>query len=238
MDGYSNMLLNILDLEQATVLDIIVPRNEMVGLDLSEDWDAVLQQITNTFYTRLPVYEDEVDNIIGILHVRTVLPRMARGTLDMKSLRQAARKPYFIPESTSLPKQLLEFQERERRMGLVVDEYGDIQGLLTLDDILEEIVGEFTSEPKPRTRRITKTRRGSFVVDGGENIRHLNRRLGWNLPSEGAKTLNGLLLEQLESIPEPGTEVEIEDLQMTIRDLQENAIKTVEISPIAGDSGK
>lgn len=231
-ENFHTMLLNILELEHATVDDIMVPRNEMVGIDLDDPWEHIVADITNTFYTRLPVFQGDVDNIVGILHVRTVLHRLAAGRLNAEVLRRAVRKPYFIPESTPLAKQLLEFQERERRMGLVVDEYGDIQGLLTLDDILEEIVGEFTTEPRPRIRRITRTRGGVYVVDGGENIRTLNRRLGWDLPTEGARTLNGLILEHLENIPEAATEVQFGDLLMRIREMQDNAVKVVEIEPL------
>jgi len=227
--AHQAMLLNILDLDQGSVLDIMVPRNEMTAIDLEDDWDSIVAQISTSFYTRLPVFEGEIDNIVGILHIRTVVQRLAAGNLDHNSLRRAVRKPYFVPESTSLPKQLLEFQERERRMALVVDEYGDIQGLLTLDDILEEIVGEFTTEPRQRTRRIRSNRDGSYVIDGGETIRHINRRLNWDLPTGGARTLNGLLTEMLESIPEAGTSVEIEGLRMTITEIQDNAIKSVEV---------
>ena len=228
-ENFQFMLLNILDLEHATVGDIMVPRNEMLAIDLEDDWAEIIDQITGSFYTRLPVYEGDIDNVVGILHVRTVVHRLATGKLTPASLRRAVRKPYFVPETTPLAKQLLEFQARERRMGLVVDEYGDIQGLLTLDDILEEIVGEFTTEPRPRTRRINRNRDGGFVVDGGESVRSLNRRLGWELPTEGARTLNGLLLEHLETIPAPGTQVQIGDLLMRITDIQDNAVKTVEI---------
>ena len=227
--AHQSMLLNILDLDQGSVLDIMVPRNEITGIDLEQDWDKIVQQIANSFYTRLPVFEGEIDNIVGILHLRTVIRRLAVGQLDIESLRRAIRKPYFVPESTSLPKQLLEFQDRERRMALVVDEYGDVQGLLTLDDILEEIVGEFTTEPKQRIRRISSDEDGSYLVDGGETIRHINRRLNWDLPTGGARTLNGLLTELLESIPETGTCVEVEGLSMTITEMHDNAIKTVEV---------
>ena len=227
--AHQSMLLNILDLDQGSVLDIMVPRNEITGIDLEDDWDAIVKQIANSFYTRLPVFEGEIDNIVGILHIRTVIRRLAANQLDRSNLRRAIRKPYYVPESTSLPKQLLEFQDRERRMAMVVDEYGDVQGLLTLDDILEEIVGEFTTEPKQRTRRISSRQDGTYVVDGGETIRHINRRLHWELPTGGARTLNGLLTEQLESIPEAGTSLEIEGLKMTITEIQDNAIKTVEV---------
>ncbi len=228
-DRHHNMLLNILDLQNATVADILVPRTEVMGIDLEDDWDQIIEQITNSFYTRLPIYTGNIDNVIGILHVRTVISRLARGELDMKSLRQTVRKPYFIPETTTLTQQLLEFQERERRMALVVDEYGDIQGLLTLDDILEDVVGQFTTEPKSRLSRVHKNRDGSFIVDGGENVRSLNRRLGWTLPTEGARTLNGLILETAETIPEKNTTITIADLDMCISEIEENVIKSVRI---------
>ena len=227
--AHQSMLLNILDLDQGSVLDIMVPRNEIIGIDLKDDWESIVEHIANSFYTRLPVFEGEIDNIVGILHIRTVIRRLAASQLDITSLRRATRKPYFVPEFTSLPKQLLEFQDRERRLALVVDEYGDIQGLITLDDILEEIVGEFTTEPKQRTRSISKRKDGTYVVDGGETIRHINRRLNWDLPTGGARTLNGLLTELLEAIPESGTSVEIEGLTMTIIKIHDNAIKTVEV---------
>ncbi len=231
---YRGMLLNILDLEQATVADVMVPRNEMSCIDLDDDWEVTIKQVMSSVYTRLPVYQGEIDNVVGILHVRTVINRLFHGKLDMESLKRLVRKPYFIPETASLIQQLLEFQARERRMGLVVDEYGDIQGLLTLDDILEEIVGEFTTEPQPRVRRITKRRDGVLVVDGGEYLRTLNRRLGWELPTDGPRTLNGLLLEQLEHIPEAGTAIEIGDLSFTITDINDNAIKSVEVRESQG----
>ncbi|MDJ0655918.1 MAG: HlyC/CorC family transporter [Xanthomonadales bacterium] len=228
---YRSMLVNILDLEHATVQDVMVPRNDMVCLDLDDDWQTVVNQLKNSFYTRLPVYTEEIDQIAGILHVRTVLNRLATDTLDLKSLRKLVRRPYFVPETTSLTQQMLEFQARERRMGLVVDEYGDIQGLITLDDILEEIVGEFTTEPRSRLRRVTKRRDGTFVIDGGENLRSLNRRMGWNLPTEGARTLNGLILEQLETIPKTGTAMDIEGLHIVVTSIEDNAIKSVDVRP-------
>ncbi len=232
-ERYQGMLVNILDLEGATVEDVMVPRNEMTVIDLTDPWDNVVRQITQSFYTRVPVIEEDFDHIVGILHVRTVVHRLARGSLTSETLRAAIRKPYFIPETTALTQQLLEFQERERRMGLVVDEYGEIQGLLTLDDILEEIVGEFTTEPRPRSRRTSRRHDGTSVIDGGENIRSLNRRLNWKLPTEGARTLNGLLLEQLQAIPETGTEVQVAGLAMTIAEIQDNTIKSVEVRGIA-----
>ncbi len=227
--SYRAMLLNILDLEQASVSDAMVPRNDMVCLDLKDDWGIIVDQIRNSFYTRLPVIEGDFEQITGVLHVRTVVNRLAAGTLDLAALRGLIRKPYFVPETTSLTQQMLEFQARERRLGLVVDEYGDIQGLITLDDILEEIVGEFTTEPRTRIRRLSRRRDGTLLIDGGENVRSLNRRLGWSLPTDGPRTINGLLLESLGAIPEPGIEVQIDGLNFTITALHDNVIKSVEV---------
>ncbi len=234
-ERYQGMLVNILDLEGATVEDVMVPRSDMTVIDLANDWNQIKRQITQSFYTRLPVIEQDFDQIVGILHVRTVVHRLARDTLTHESLRSAIRKPYFIPETTALTQQLLEFQERERRMGLVIDEYGEIQGLLTLDDILEEIVGEFTTEPRPRSRRVSRRQDGVYLVDGAESVRSLNRRLGWSLPTEGARTLNGLLLEQLETFPATGTMVHVGGLEMTITDINENQIKMIEVLATTAD---
>lgn len=226
---HQHMLLNILDLEDATVSHVMVPRNEIAGIDLNEDWDSIAQFLSRSTYTRLPLYRDSMDNIVGLLHVRAVLAEIAQGTLDKTILEKAARKPYFVPESTSLTQQLLEFQERERRIGLVVDEYGDIQGLITLDDILEEIVGTYSSEQSGGADVIHLSD-GSVLVDGAQNIRALNRQLGWSLPTEGPTTLNGLILEGYQAIPDPGTTISVADMQMTIESTTENAVKMVKIA--------
>lgn len=235
--NFQNMMLNLLDLEQVTVSDVMVPRNEMVCVDLQSNLKDILEQITNTYYTRLPVYEGDIDNILGILHVRTILHRLAENDLTIDSIRRTVRKPYYIPETTPLTKQLLEFQDRERRMGLVVDEYGDIQGLLTLDDILEEIVGEFTTEPGARTRRVYRDKQGRYIVSGAESVRSLNRRLGWVLPTTGARTLNGLMLEHLETMPTAGTSIRLNDLVLTIEEIEDTAIKTIAVTRLHSAAG-
>ncbi len=201
-DDHQRMLVNILDLEQARVEDVMIPRQDIVGLDLDSDWEDILIQLTQTVYTRLPVYRESIDHVEGLLHIRTVIARLAHGALTFDNLKRSVRKPYFIPEGTGLTQQLLEFQARERRMGLVVDEYGDIQGLVTLDDILEEIVGEYTTDSRARSRHIRKLDDGNYLVDGIVTIRALNRKTGWDLPEEEASTLNGLLLEELADIPQ------------------------------------
>lgn len=224
---HQRMLVNILDLEHATVDDVMIPRPEIVGIDLDDDWKTVLTQLTQTLYTRLPVYRGSIDNIEGLLHIRSVIVKLVEGSLTFDDLKRSIRTPYFIPEGTNLMQQLLEFQSRERRMGLVVDEYGDIQGMVTLDDILEEIVGEYTSEGKERSRGIRHLDDNTFLVDGATSIRMLNRRMDWNLPEEEANTINGLLLEELEAIPAGKTCVRVGNHIMTIVEIKDNVIGKV-----------
>ncbi len=232
--SHRRMLLNILDLEHGTVEDVMVPRQDIVGIDLDDDWETILQNLSQTIFTRMPVWRHDLDEIVGILHIRTILSRLARNRLDEAELLKATRSPYFIPEGTPLTQQLLEFQARERRMGLVVDEYGDIQGLVTLDDILEEIVGEYTTEGGTRQKLIRKLEDGAWVIDGSTSLRTLNRRMHWRLPTSGAKTLNGLILEHLESLPHGRTSVVIAGHRMTIMELGENRIRKVLVRPRSG----
>jgi Mg2+/Co2+ transporter CorB len=228
---HQRMLLNILDLEQATVDDVMIPRQDIIGIDLDEDWDRILTQVTQTVYTRLPVFRETIDQVEGLLHIRTVISKLAQGGLSLDDLKRSIRSPYFIPEGTTLTQQLLEFQARERRMGLVVDEYGDIQGMVTLDDILEEIVGEYTTEGRERSRYIRRLDDGNYPVHGAASVRMLNRRTGWNLPEEEGNTLNGLLLEELEAIPSGKTSIRIGKHIMTIVDITDNVIRKVLVKP-------
>lgn len=229
--AHKDMLLSILELEDATVEDIMVPRNEIAGIDLADEWETIEQQLQNSQHTRLPVYEETVDNVVGILHLRRVFAASAREALNKEKLRELVQEPYFIPEATPLHRQLLAFQQNRRRIGLVVDEYGDIQGLVTLEDILEEIVGEFTTDPASTSRDITPQPDGSFLVIGGVAVRTLNRALGWNLPTDGPKTLNGLILETLETIPQPNTSVLIEGYPLEVVQSTRNAVKVVRVRP-------
>jgi len=226
-NDHQRMLVNILDLEHATVDDVMIPRQEIVGVDLNDSWDTILSQLTQTIYTRMPVYRETIDQVEGLLHIRSVITKLAEGALTFELLKRSIRSPYFIPEGTTLTQQLLEFQSRERRMGLVVDEYGDIQGMVTLDDILEEIVGEFTAEGKQRSRSIRHLDDDTYLVDGATSVRMLNRRLGWQLPEEEANTLNGLLLEELEVIPSGKTSVKVGNQIMTIVEIKDNVIGKV-----------
>jgi Mg2+/Co2+ transporter CorB len=230
-DDHQRMLVNILDLEQATVEDVMIPRQDIVGIDLNDPWDEILIQLTQTVYTRMPVYRESVDHVEGLLHIRTIIAKLAHGGLTFQDLKNSIRRPYFIPEGTALTQQLLEFQKRERRMGLVVDEYGDIQGLVTLDDILEEIVGEYTSESRAKTRDLRRLDDGNFLVNGGVSIRTLNRNMDWDLPEEDASTLNGLLLEELGDIPSGKTSLKIGTHIMTILEIKDNMIAKVLVKP-------
>jgi Mg2+/Co2+ transporter CorB len=230
-DDHQRMLVNILDLEQATVEDVMIPRQDIVGIDLDDEWSEILLQLTQTLYTRMPVFRESIDQVEGLLHIRAVVSKLAHGELTFEDLKRAVRRPYFIPEGTALTQQLLEFQRRERRMGLVVDEYGDIQGLVTLDDILEEIVGEFTAESRARTRDIRLLEDGNYLVDGGVSLRNLNRNMDWNLPEDEASTLNGLLLEELGEIPSGKASLKIGTHIMTILEIKGNVIGKVLVKP-------
>ncbi len=231
---HQQMLVSILDLENATVEDIMVPRTEIVGIDVDDDWDRVVEQLRQSQHTRLPVYEGEIDRIIGVLHMKRVVHELARGKLDRAGLIEAAstRDAYFVPSGTTLNTQLLNFQRDKRRIAFVVDEYGDIQGLVTLEDILEEIVGEFTTDPATMMHKdVHPEADGSFVANASTTIRALNRSMRWNLPTDGPKTLNGLIVEFLETIPEPGTTLKLADYMLEVVQTGENAIKTVRIRP-------
>jgi Mg2+/Co2+ transporter CorB len=230
-DDHQRMLVNILDLEQATIEDVMIPRQDIVGIDLEDDWEDILIQLTQTVYTRMPVFRESIDQVEGLLHIRTVIAKLAHGGLTFDDLKRSVRRPYFIPEGTALTQQLLEFQRRERRMGLVVDEYGDIQGLVTLDDILEEIVGEYTAESRAKTRDIRLLDDGNYLVDGAASIRTLNRNMDWDLPEEEASTLNGLLLEELGDIPSGKASIRIGSHIMTILEIKDNMIGKVLVKP-------
>jgi Mg2+/Co2+ transporter CorB len=226
-NDHQRMLVNILDLEHATVDDVMIPRQEIVGINLDDDWESILTQLTQTIYTRMPMYRESIDQVEGLLHIRSVIAKLTEGGLTYEDLLRSVRSPYFIPEGTNLMQQLLEFQSRERRMGLVVDEYGDIQGMVTLDDILEEIVGEYTSEGRERSRNIRLLDDNTYLVDGATSIRMLNRRMNWELPEDEANTINGLLLEELEAIPAGKTCVRVGKQIMTIVEINDNVISKV-----------
>jgi Mg2+/Co2+ transporter CorB len=229
---HQRMLLSILDLERATVEDIMIPRNEIIGIDISEPWAHTLEVITTSSHTRLPVFDGSIDQLKGVVHLRKLVRLAALGELRQETLLQLVREPYFIPEGTPLNQQLLNFQDQKRRIGFVVDEYGDIQGLVTLEDILEEVVGEFTSDPATRVKNVYLDADGSVLVHGSVTVRSLNRSLGWKLPTGGPKTLNGLVLEKLQELPKPGRRLEVGNYQIEITDTRANAVKTARIRPV------
>jgi Mg2+/Co2+ transporter CorB len=233
---HQRMLLSILDLERATVEDIMIPRNEIIGIDISEPWERTLEVITGSSHTRLPVFDGSIDELKGVVHLRKLVRLAAQGELRQDTLLQLVRDPYFIPEGTPLNQQLLNFQDQKRRIGFVVDEYGDIQGLVTLEDILEEVVGEFTSDPATRIKNVYLDADGSVLVHGSVTVRSLNRSLGWKLPTGGPKTLNGLVLENLQELPKPGRRLEISNYQIEITDTRANAVKTARIRPLASSA--
>jgi len=229
---HQKMLLNLVDLERVTVNDVMIPRNQIEALDIDTDPSELRQQIITCHHTLLPVYADTPGNIIGILHMKRVPALLQDATLDAAQLRETLYEPYFIPSDTPLLKQLQHFQERQARLGLVVDEYGELLGLVTLENILEEIVGEFTTQSPAQTGKFLRQDDGSFLLEGGSSLRELNRKLGLHLPLEsGAKTLNGLILEHLEDIPEAGTSLKIADYPIEIIQTQDRSVKVARIFP-------
>jgi Mg2+/Co2+ transporter CorB len=228
---HQEMLVSILDLEKVTVDDIMIPRNEIVGIDVDHNEQEILNQLTHCQHTRLPVYRGDIEHVIGFLHARNALRLMTSNQFSKEALLGITREANFVPEGTPLTTQLLNFQREKRRIAFVVDEYGDIEGLITLEDILEEIVGEFTTDAAAAIRDIHPQDDGTYLVDGAAYIREINRLMQWELPTNGPKTLNGLIIEYLESIPEPGTSVRIAGYPIDIVQTTTNAIKTVRIHP-------
>ena len=228
-ESHQSMLLAILDLEKMTVEDVMIPRNRIAGINLEEDWDDILEQLASSRYTRLPVYRGSLDNMVGTLHMRKVFNLLQQGKLTEASLEELMADPHFIPEGTPLTTQLLNFRAAKRRRGLVVDEYGDIKGLVTLEEILEEIVGDFTSQTLENPDIAQPQEDGSYLVNGAVNLRDLNRQLGWQLPTEGSRTLNGLITETLEDIPSPGTSFLIGDYIVEIVRTRENTIQVARL---------
>lgn len=228
---HQKMLLNLVDLERITVNDVMVPRNQIEALDINADAEELRQQIITCHHTLLPVYADTHSNIIGILHIKRVPALLQETTLDLTRLREILNEPYFIPSDTPLLKQLQQFQERHARLGMVVDEYGELLGLVTLENILEEIVGEFTTQSPSKTGKFLRHEDGSIVLEGSSSLRELNRKLGLHFPVDGAKTLNGLILDHLEDIPETGTSLKIAGYPIEIIQTQDRIVKVARIFP-------
>ena len=225
---YRQMLLSILDLEKVTVDDVMVPHNEIVGIDLDDDDAEIENTIAESQHTRLPVYRDNIDKVAGILHLRH-LANLANKTFNRETLQELLTEAYFIPEGTPLSTQLVQFQRRRERIAMVVDEYGDIQGIVTLEDILEEIVGEFTTDPADDGDDVIEESADNYIVDAAATIRDLNRTQGWALPTDGPKTLNGLIVEMLETIPKPATCLKINGYPIEVVETDDNRIRSVRI---------
>lgn len=234
---YSSMLLGILDLKRTTVDDIMVPRNELVGIDLDDDWQKMESQITSSGHTCLPVYHQQLDDIQGMLHIREALHLLANKAFNMKNLTQVVEKAYFVPEGTPLYTQLINFQKEKKRRALVVDEYGDIQGLVTLEDILEEIVGEFSTEEDLTDDDFKPQPDGSYIVEGSVTIREFNRASGWKLPTDGAKTLSGLVIEIMQTTPTAGTTIKVNNYPVEVVNVKDNKVEFVQIFPCIVASG-
>ena len=235
---HQSVLLNLFELENVTVDDVMVPRRQIEAIDLDADDEIIQDQLLTCYHTRLPVYRGALDNVTGIIHVRKVLNRMRSDEITAATLTKIMREPYFIPSGTPLFSQLQLFQENRERMGLIVDEYGEWMGLVTLEDIVEEIIGEFTTHAPSQASTLLKQEDGSVLVEGSSLLRDLNRKLGWNLPIGGPKTLNGLILEYFQDIPEAGTSVKIAGYPMEIIQTQDRVVKVVRIFPAAAPLGE
>jgi len=229
-DSHRDMLISILDLERVSVNDIMVSRNDIIGIDLEDSWNDTLKHIRKLSHTRIPIYSGNIDNLLGITQLRKILPLLLDNEFNPETLEKLTRQSYFIPEGTPLTTQLINFRKNKRRMGFVVDEYGDIQGLVTIEDILEEIVGEFTTDPTALHQDFYQDTDGSYLVDGSTHIRVINRNLNVNLPIEGPRTINGLILEYMEFIPEAGTSLKINNYPIEIMQVKNNMVKTVRLS--------
>ncbi|MEO8007472.1 MAG: HlyC/CorC family transporter [Betaproteobacteria bacterium] len=228
---HQKILLNLFDLESITVEDAMTPRIQIEAIDIESSPDEVRRQIAISNHTRLPVYRERLDDIIGIVHVRKVLNLSEGENINARTLIEVLREPYFIPMGTPLLTQLQNFQEQQDRMGLVVDEYGELKGLLTLEDILEEIIGEFTTQSPLQTARFRRMEDGSIIVEGGTLLRDMNRKLGYKFPLDGPKTLNGLILEHFQDIPEPGTSLKLAGYPLEVLQTQDRVIKSVRLLP-------
>ena len=233
---HKGMLLNVLDLDQATVEDIMIPRNEVIGVDIENSAEEILEQLSASSYTRLPVFEGDINRVVGILHLRRAAQILRGGpeAFSPEQLKAYANEPYFVPEATPLPTLLMNFQKKKRRMGLVVDEYGEVMGIVTLEDLLEEIVGDFTASPIPsEDEEIVAQGDGWYLIEGGTSIRDINRTLDWELPTDGPKTFNGLAMEHLESIPDGNISFYILNYLVEIEAVSDKMITRARVKKIA-----
>ncbi|MCA1923082.1 HlyC/CorC family transporter [Buttiauxella noackiae] len=229
-----DMLLSVLDLEKISVDDIMVPRNEIVGININDDWKSIVRQLTHSPHGRIVLYRDTLDDAISMLRVREAYRLMTeKQEFTKETLLRASDEIYFVPEGTPLSVQLVKFQRNKKKVGLVVDEYGDIQGLVTVEDILEEIVGDFTTSMSPTlAEEVTPQNDGSVIIEGGANVREINKAFNWTLPEDEARTVNGMLLEELQEIPAIDTRVRLSNYDIDILDVQDNMIKQVRVTPV------
>jgi Mg2+/Co2+ transporter CorB len=229
------MVQALLSLEQSTVEDIMVPRSDVVGVDIRLDWDEIIDLLSRTPHTRLPLYEGDLERVIGVVHMKRIANELAAGRLSRQRLREVAtrRDALFVPEGTTLQAQLIAFRKLKRRIAFVVDEYGDVLGLVTLEDILEEVVGEFTTQPGSLSRDVLPHDDGSFVISGSAAVRAVNRTLGWDLPTDGPRTISGLIIEHLETIPEAGTSLKLSDHPVEVLQIADNTVRTARFWPAA-----
>ncbi|MBA57592.1 MAG: magnesium/cobalt efflux protein [Gammaproteobacteria bacterium] len=230
-----DMMLGILDLGRVTVDDIMVPRAEIIGINIEDKMTNIMAQLRSTQHTMLPIFKDDLEKIIGVLHIRNATKFIINGELTKDALMRQIRKPYFVLEGTALQTQLINFQSEKERIGMIVDEYGHIQGIVTIEDILEEIVGEFTSNLPSTREEIRKLSESNFLIEGGAQIRTINRVLEWELPIDGPKTLNGLITEHLENIPEANVCLKIEDYRIEILLIRDNVIKKAKLSKMESE---
>lgn len=226
---HKSMVISLLDLEKATVEDIMIPKSELVGLDIDEPWHTVLNQLKSAQHTRLPLYRGNIEHVVGVVHVRSLLHLAVEEELTLPRLLEIAEEPYFVPETTSLNVQILHFRRLKKRNAFVVDEYGEIQGLVTMEDILEEIVGEFTTDVSAMSKDLVSEPDGRYLVDASLTLRELNRSLGWQLPFIGPKTLSGLIIETLGYIPPPDCCLKIGHYHLEVLKVQDNLVRTVRI---------
>jgi len=229
-DSHQGMLKGILDLENITIEDIMIPRNEVHGLDLEDPIDNLTASILDSEYTRQPIFEGDINNIIGVFHGRKAHHLLRAGTITQETIKQFAEEAYFIPESTTLITQLLNFKNTKKRFAIVVDEYGEVQGLVTLEDILEEIVGDFTTNTADDEDEVIARSESSYIIDGAATIREINKATGWDLSTDGPKTLNGLVLEQLESIPDGNVSFMVEGYRFETEEIKGAMVKKVSVT--------
>lgn len=230
---HQTMLLSLLDLERAQVEDVMIPLSEIVGIDITESWSDILEQFMTMQHARIPLYRHSIDQLVGVVHIRHIMQMQLGGNLDLENLIHAAEEPLFIPAGTPLNLQILQFRAKRTRSGFVVNEYGDLLGLVTMEDILEEVVGEFTTDVNDLYQEIMPQENGEYIIDASVTLKQLYRALGWEFPQIGPRTLSGLIIEHLGYIPNAECCLKIFDFQVTILRVEEQMIKTVRVKKLS-----